>query len=149
MAKVMAIEAMVREVRAAYDNGPEAGARAICWYFADQVESAHTPPVPMDGVYDAEVLTTMKAAEMQAIRNGMPDFREDVDITMDGDEFTIVSKLSGHLRDGTPLEATVPAVYEVEGGRIVKVRPSVDPDTIAVFMRVYAEGGWEIPTHDA
>ena len=114
-------EEVAAKLRAAWAKGPVAGIRVLGSLYADSVEIHHVPPMPGDGMWEG----AKYGAAIQQLYDGtleerISGFRQEVQITVMGDEILSDNLFSGTLKDGTPLRHRVTGLNWVKNGKIVK-----------------------------
>ena len=133
------------ELRAGFAAGPRELAAAVAARYAERVDIAHEPPNKMDGIFTRDELLAFGTAELDACYKAMPDVRQEGSVTTVGDDVEMVTTTSGTLADGTAVRVTTSTVYTVQDDRIVRVLSRIDPDPLAVLLRILGAGGFELP----
>lgn len=145
MSKDATAEEVAAELRAALDGGPKSLMDAAGKRFGDKVEVFHEPPMESDKVMDGAELRTMTGGETAAIEQGIPDASYQGTVTVDGDDITVEATLSGSLPDGDSFAVTIPMMFTVKDGDIVRMGSKVDPAAGEQMMKAFGSAGIEIP----
>jgi hypothetical protein len=145
MAKNATTDEVAAELRAALDGGPKSLIDAAGRRFGDKVEVVHEPAMPSDGVMDGAELRTMTGNETAAIEQGIPDASYEGTVTVDGDDITVNATLSGSLPDGDTFAVTIPMMFTVKDGEVVRMGSKLDPGVGEQMMKAFSSAGIEIP----
>ena len=133
------------ELREAAASSPAAMSSAISARFAEKVEVAHEPALPLDGVIDRDFLIQSGTAEIAAFQRAMSDFKYEGEVSTDGDDVLALMTMSGTASDGTAIAVTVPTTYTIKDGEIARIKAEVDADTVTTLTKVLTSAGFEIP----
>jgi hypothetical protein len=142
MSTTVTAQQIARELQSAYDEGPEAAAQVMTRYLAEQVQIRHDPPSVTDGLVARDSMADHRNAEQAAFRRTLSDFTETARVSAAGESILVEIKFAGTLPDGTAVELTIPATYELEDGRIVRLTARVDPEASAALRAALAENGF-------
>lgn len=122
---------------AAYATGPAEASKVLTDHLADQVMIVHEPRLAGDGPRAGADMRRIRLAEIPAFEKALEDFREEADVTVDGDWMTVRMVVSGKRRStGDRLRETVESRFRVEDGRIVEMLAVSQSDNFAVFHEV-------------
>src|SRR5262245_17662333 len=126
---------IAEQLRDALPHGAEAFLTTLHGHMADQVDLAHIPPAPGDGVGSRDALL----AQFRGLVGAIHEFRLEGAVTANGDEISFAMTMSGVDPDGNRLSVTDPAVYTVAGGRIVASRSWPPPDAADTMARLLSQ----------
>jgi hypothetical protein len=140
-------EDIAGDLRAAYEDGALAAARAIGAHIADVFAVHHDPPLPTDGTRDGPAVSQDRINEVLAFTRAMPDYRESPDITVRGNDIHYNFVASGVLPDGTAVSTRIQTIYTVEGGKLVRVLARPEAEGRAHLIEALYVGGFEFPTY--
>ena len=139
------VESIAEDLRNAWAKGPYEAADAQIAHFAEKFEMTHNPPSAGDGVLELDALRAGRNMELDAFMKAMPDFREEAEITVEGDKINVELTISGTLADGETLKAKIPTVYTVKDGKIVSMLATLDPEFMTKLFTALSSVGFEYP----
>src|SRR3974390_2684972 len=113
-------EQIACRIRDAYAKGPLVGAQAQAAIAAEKIEIQHVPAHPADGLWDGSTWATQLEGAVKAMQTAIPDLRQEVEASTDGDEIQLATTLTGTLPDGRLLDHRIKSSLTVRDGRIVK-----------------------------
>lgn len=142
MGEEAVVAAVAQRLEQAFLEGPAAGQRALRELFADRVEYRHDPPLPSDGVIDADRIARSSRSEASAITSALVDQRhEQVDVVVDGDEVTVHTMTLGTLADGRSVHLPLEMRCRVDGGQIAAITHVMGAGAMKAWAEVAVAGG--------
>jgi ketosteroid isomerase-like protein len=135
------VEQIAQHMRKAYAGGLAEGMAGPSSFFADRVEIRYVPSRPFDGFIDGKKMHAFQPTEAAVYRKVLPDGRlEDVNVyTRADDQIIVVMTMRGTLNDGTAFIHPVTMVYDVKGGKIVRVVGLYNQENMKVFEGAFRE----------
>jgi hypothetical protein len=95
-----------------------------------------------DGTKTRAYFRSLGDSEDDAFRKAMPDFhQEDVAVSVQGNEITVLRTLCGTLSDGTHLRVPIHGIYAVVGEEIVRIEPHIGDTDLEAIRQALRVGG--------
>jgi ketosteroid isomerase-like protein len=131
-----ATQQLAESLRAAITEGGVE--RALAAHLADPVSVHHDPAMPTDGPITRAAFSQILTGNPMAA--ALPDGRRSYGtLSVDGDEISFDSVLSGVSRTGESLRIENRTVLTVAQGKIVKLVQRYEPSAMATLAKLFAQ----------
>jgi ketosteroid isomerase-like protein len=132
---------LAEHVRERFGRDMSAGLAALAPYAAEQVEVAHEPAHPADGIKPRAQIAEAWSKEGEMLQSVIPDADiTDLVVTTRGDDQLLVDGVfRGTLPDGSALAHEYKIAYEIRHGRVVRAVATYDPAPLASLADAFEE----------
>ena len=114
------VQEVAEKIRTGFAAGPVVGMGMLGSLAADKIEIQHIPALPSDGIWDGPSWALADLEAVKTLNDAIKSFRQNVELTVIGDDIGVVNTFTGALADGASLHHLVRSVHTVKNGKIIK-----------------------------
>jgi hypothetical protein len=139
VAREMSIEQIRAALEASHARNGSGPFEALVPFLAEQVQTAHVPAFPNDGLVDRTTLARFLPIEHRLHEAAFASRRMDLTFTVNGKDIVVKGAIRAKLHDGRELVHPVNIAYMVEHGKIIRFQIDASTPEMQAGYRLQRE----------